>query len=45
MSQHLKLLLDSGLVTAESEGTRRFYALRPEGFLKLNVWIDQFWEI
>ena len=45
VSQHLKLLLDSGLVTAESQGTRRFYALRGDGFLKLNLWIDQFWEL
>lgn len=44
VSQHLKVLLDTGLVNARSEGTRRIYAISNEGFLKLNVWLDQFWE-
>jgi DNA-binding transcriptional ArsR family regulator len=45
VSQHLKVLLDTGLVSAQSQGTRRIYALSPRGFLGLNVWLDQFWEI
>ena len=44
VSQHLKVLLDAGLVDAEAQGTRRFYAVRNAGFLKLNIWLDQFWE-
>ena len=44
VSQHLKVLLDTGLVQARSEGTRRIYAISPGGFLKLNLWLDQFWE-
>ena len=44
VSQHLKVLLDAGLVTARAEGTRRVYAVSREGFLKLNIWLDQFWE-
>ena len=44
VSQHLKVLLDAGLVTARAEGTRRVYAVSTEGFLKLNIWLDQFWE-
>jgi len=43
VSQHLKVLLDSGLVDASSAGTRRVYALRLPGFTKLNIWMDQFW--
>lgn len=43
VSQHLKVLLDTGLVTARSQGTRRIYAISPDGFLKLNIWLDQFW--
>ncbi len=43
VSQHLKVLLDTGLVEATAEGTKRVYTLRQPGFLKLNVWIDQFW--
>ncbi len=44
VSQHLKVLLDAGLVSARAEGTRRIYALSPDGFLRLNIWLDQFWE-
>jgi DNA-binding transcriptional ArsR family regulator len=44
VSQHLKVLLDAGLVTATAEGTRRVYAVSNDGFLKLNIWLDQFWQ-
>lgn len=43
VSQHLKVLLDAGLVNARSEGTRRVYAVSAAGFMKLNIWLDQFW--
>ncbi|MDX8515989.1 ArsR/SmtB family transcription factor [Mesorhizobium captivum] len=45
VSQHLKILLDAGLVNAKAEGTRRVYAVSAAGFLRLNVWLDQFWEM
>ncbi|MDX8490583.1 metalloregulator ArsR/SmtB family transcription factor [Mesorhizobium sp. VK22B] len=45
VSQHLKVLLDAGLVNAKAEGTRRVYAVSAAGFLRLNVWLDQFWEL
>lgn len=44
VSQHLKILLDAGLVEVASKGTRRVYSISAGGFLKLNVWLDQFWE-
>ncbi|MBD0414257.1 ArsR/SmtB family transcription factor [Oryzicola mucosus] len=44
VSQHLKVLLDAGLVSARAEGTRRVYAVSSDGFVKLNIWLDQFWE-
>ncbi|MER9327997.1 metalloregulator ArsR/SmtB family transcription factor [Mesorhizobium sp. M0488] len=44
VSQHLKVLLDAGLVQAKAEGTRRVYTVSNAGFLKLNIWLDQFWE-
>ena len=44
VSQHLKVLLDTGLVNAQAQGTRRIYAISNQGFLKLNIWLDQFWE-
>lgn len=44
VSQHLKVLLDAGLVQARPQGTRRVYAVSNAGFLKLNIWLDQFWD-
>ncbi len=44
VSQHLKVLLDCGLVQARSEGTRRIYMISGGGFTKLNIWLDQFWQ-
>jgi DNA-binding transcriptional ArsR family regulator len=44
VSQHPKVLLDAGLVNAKPEGTRRVYTVSSAGFLKLNIWLDQFWE-
>lgn len=43
VSQHLKALLDSGLVAVTAHGTRRVYAIRNNGFDRLNLWLDQFW--
>lgn len=43
VSQHLKALLDSGLVTVESKGTSRIYTVRMDGFMHVNLWVDQFW--
>ena len=44
VSQHLKVLLDAGLVSARAQGTKRIYALNSDGFLRLNIWLDQFWD-
>jgi DNA-binding transcriptional ArsR family regulator len=44
VSQHLKILLDAGLVSAKAEGTSRIYAVSTPGFLELNIWLDQFWQ-
>ena len=43
VSQHLKALLDSNLVTVTADGTKRIYAINSKGFQKLNLWLDQFW--
>ena len=45
VSQHLKVLLDTGLVTARAQGTRRIYAIDRAGFDRLNLWLDQFWSV
>jgi DNA-binding transcriptional ArsR family regulator len=43
VSQHLKALLESNLVTVTANGTRRIYAVNGKGFDRLNLWLDQFW--
>lgn len=44
ISQHLQVLADAGLVTARSVGTRRLYTARPEGFVELRRYLEQFWD-
>src|SRR6185437_12745359 len=43
VSQHLKVLKDAGLVADRPEGTRRVYAIDPQGLGALRAWLDQFW--
>jgi DNA-binding transcriptional ArsR family regulator len=46
VSQHLKVLRESGLVSARQEGRRRYYELRPAGLADLRDWLDElerFW--
>ncbi len=45
ISQHLKVLLDAGVVSVSAEGTRRYYALQQNGLLEPNMWLDQFWDV
>lgn len=44
VSQHLKVLLDAQLVSVESSGTKRIYSVNELGLMRLNVWVDQFWD-
>ena len=44
VSQHLKVLKEAGLVTDRAEGTRRIYAIDPQGLAGLRSWLDQFWD-
>jgi DNA-binding transcriptional ArsR family regulator len=43
VSQHLKVLKDSGLVTDTAEGTRRIYRIDPRGIGAVRGWLDQQW--
>ena len=43
VSQHLKVLKDAGLVTAESQGTRRLYRLDARGVGAVRDYFDTFW--
>ena len=44
VSQHLKALKEAGLVQERAAGTRRIYAIRPEGLRELRAWLDSFWD-
>lgn len=43
ISQHLRVLSEAGLVTAEKVGRQRIYRVLPTGLHKLQAEIDRFW--
>jgi DNA-binding transcriptional ArsR family regulator len=43
VSQHLRVLKESGLVLVEPAGTRRIYRIDPDGVAKLRADLDRFW--
>ena len=43
VSQHLKVLKQSGMVTEQAVGTRRVYRLNTAGVLALRDQLDTFW--
>ena len=43
VSQHLKVLKDTGLVLDSKAGTRRLYQLDPAGVARLRAHFDQMW--
>ncbi|KRB36463.1 ArsR/SmtB family transcription factor [Microbacterium sp. Root180] len=42
VSQHLRVLRESGFATARADGTRRLYALDPEPLSAAAAWFDPF---
>ena len=42
VSQHLKVLRDSGFTTVRPEGTRRLYAVEAVPFRELDGWLEAF---
>jgi len=44
ISQHLKVLVDAGLVIVRRLGTRRLYQARPEGLDDVRQFLDGFWD-
>lgn len=47
VSQHLKVLRESGFASVRAEAQRRLYAVNPAGLQTVDAWIDQFrsfWE-
>jgi DNA-binding transcriptional ArsR family regulator len=43
VSQHLKVLKDTGMVTDQAVGNRRIYHLDPDGLEALRAYLDRFW--
>jgi DNA-binding transcriptional ArsR family regulator len=43
VSQHLRVLKEAGLVTAEQDGTRRLYRVDPASLEALRSYVDSFW--
>jgi DNA-binding transcriptional ArsR family regulator len=43
ISQHLRVLLDAGLISERREGTRRWYAARPEGLEEMRAYLEAMW--
>lgn len=44
VSQHLRILAESGLVEVRADGRRRLYRARPEGLGELRAWLESTWE-
>ena len=45
ISQHLRILKEARLVTDAAAGTRRVYAIDPDGFGSLREYFDRFWSV
>jgi DNA-binding transcriptional ArsR family regulator len=45
VSQHLKVLMEAGLVTADRVGTRRLYQIDPKGVLAMRNYLDSMWDV
>lgn len=43
VSQHLRVLVEAGLLTVRRDGTRRLYAADPAGIAKLAASVERFW--
>jgi DNA-binding transcriptional ArsR family regulator len=42
VSQHLKVLRESGFAKVRIEGARRIYSVAPEAMHQVDLWLDQF---
>jgi len=42
VSQHLRVLRESGFATVRPEGTRRLYAVNDRPLREIDAWLDQF---
>jgi len=44
ISRHLRVLSESGLVEARSDGARHHYVINLKGFAPVREFLDEFWE-
>jgi DNA-binding transcriptional ArsR family regulator len=42
VSQHLRVLRESGFATVRPDGTRRLYAVEPAPLQEVDVWLERF---
>ncbi|MCZ2807565.1 metalloregulator ArsR/SmtB family transcription factor [Modestobacter sp. VKM Ac-2983] len=42
VSQHLRVLRDSGFTSVRAEGARRFYTVEPAALSEVDAWLDRF---
>jgi DNA-binding transcriptional ArsR family regulator len=42
VSRHLRVLREVGLVEVKPDAQRRIYALRADGFVEIDEWIDRY---
>ena len=42
VSQHLRVLRESGFASVRAEGTRRLYAVRPTALRDAHAWLERF---
>lgn len=45
VSQHLRVLRESGFASVRAEGSRRLYAVDPSALREVDVWLDRFHRI
>ena len=43
ISQHLRILLEAGLISERRDGTRRWYRARPEGLEDVRSYVEAMW--
>jgi DNA-binding transcriptional ArsR family regulator len=42
VSRHLRVLREAGLVTVRQEAQRRVYSLRPDAFVEVDQWLENY---
>src|SRR2546429_9905703 len=45
ISQHLRVLVDAGLVEGKRDGRTNTYVLRPDGLVQVHDWLDKYEEL